>query len=189
MRDSIFISVYDEREIDTSDESAGRGGGGGGGGAADANVTRQVSKRIDRHLLGTLEVPFTTVYLNGVPRARARAHASSAPLAEFWCATTRETLSNAEMVNGRLRLTVPPMLIGYKISAGTSVESAGEQNEVRGAEDSVSAAARLARGSYIELFITLHPLLAVPEQPTLHVRFSALLLPSSSSSPLALALT
>ena len=68
-------------------------------------------------------------------------------------------------MNGRLRLTVPPVLFGYKIAGGRGVEG-----DMRGAEESVSAAARQARGSYIELFVTLHPLLAVPEQPTLHVR-------------------
>ena len=97
---------------------------------------------------------------------------------------TRECSTRVETVNGRLRLTVPPVLFGYKISAGgQSVEG-----DVRGAEESVSAAARVARGSYIELFLTLHPLLAVPEQPTLHVRQAHYYTPTLLHTLAALAL-
>jgi coiled-coil and C2 domain-containing protein 2A len=64
VRDSIFITVYDEVEMDMSDAE-----GAGAPADADAGASREVRKRVDRHLLGTVEIPFTTVYLNG---ARAR---------------------------------------------------------------------------------------------------------------------
>ena len=63
VRDSIFITVYDEVEMDTSDDGAPAPAN------ADAGATREVRKRVDRHLLGTVEIPFTTVYLNGARAA------------------------------------------------------------------------------------------------------------------------
>ncbi len=77
-----------------------------------------------------------------------------------------------ETVSGRVRLDVPPILFGYKLGGG------GEQEVrlARGAEADISQMAAQSNSSYLEVYITLQPPIALPEKPTLHVCFFACML-------------
>ncbi|KAB1282402.1 Coiled-coil and C2 domain-containing protein 2A, partial [Camelus dromedarius] len=142
VKDDVFINIFDEVLHDVLEDDRERGSG--------------IHTRIERHWLGCVKIPFSTIYFQARSEQRLLNSSDDEELTlalELLLENHQEAYQVAfsSQIEGTFKINIPPVLLGYSKERSVIAE--------RGF-DSVRS---LSEGSYITLFITLEPQLVPGE--------------------------